>query len=388
MKLKNNLKRRHAKNLTTGTSYTPPQLAKIYGCPTNYTGTGKSVAVIELGGAYNQTNLDTYFKSLGLTVKPVIFHSIQGAQNTSDGPDGADGEVMLDLCMIGGIAPGVQLHCYTAPNTDSGFIAAVKQAITDKMDCISISWGAAENEWSSSSISNFNTVLKQAEAAGITVTVAAGDNGSGDGESGQNVDFPASSPYVLGCGGTSLIISPSIVETVWNDGSTGGATGGGVSNLFAIPTWQSKANVPGGKCRGVPDVASVADPETGIQVEIDGQIYIIGGTSASAPFWAAVCAILGQALGKNVGFINTVIYSLPSGAMRDIVQGNNGTYSARSGYDCCTGLGVPVVSKLITALTPAPTPTPVPPTPTPPAPTIYTNIVTVTSTAPITIKVA
>ena len=396
MKLKSNLKRRHAQNRATGTSYTPTQLAKIYGFPTGYDGTGKNVAVIELGGAYNQANLDTYFKSLGLTVKPVKFHSIQGAGNVSDGPNGADGEVMLDLCMIGGLAPGVQLHCYTAPNTDSGFIGAVQQAITDKMDCISISWGQAENQWDSTSITNFNTVLQQAALAGITVTVADGDNGSGDGEAGQHVDFPASSPYVLSCGGTSLTTTPSLSEVVWNDGSTGGATGGGVSSIFPLPSWQTKANVPGSKYRGVPDVAAVADPETGIQVEIDGSVYVLGGTSAVAPFWAAVCAVLGQALGKNVGFVNPSLYVLPSGAMRDIVQGNNGTYSARAGYDCCTGLGVPVVSKLLAALTPAPapTPTPVPPAPTPtpvpptPTPTVYTSTITVTSSAPVTVKVA
>ena len=90
MKLKSNLKHRHVKNRVTGISYTPPQLAKIYGFPSGYDGTGKNVAVIELGGAYNQDNLNTYFTSLGLKVKPVIFHSIQGAQNISDGPDGAD----------------------------------------------------------------------------------------------------------------------------------------------------------------------------------------------------------------------------------------------------------------------------------------------------------
>ena len=391
-KLKSNLKHRHSQNRATSTSYTPPQLAKIYGFPAGYDGTGKNVAVIELGGAYNQANLNSYFKSLGLTVKPVIFHSVQGGTNTSDGPNGADGEVMLDLCMIGGCAPGVQLHCYTAPNTDSGFIGAVQQAITDKMDCISISWGAAENEWTAASIANFDIVLQQAVAAGITVTVACGDNGSGDGEAGAHVDFPASSPYVLGCGGTSLVTSPSLLETVWNDGSTGGATGGGVSSLFSIPSWQSKANVPGSKFRGVPDVAGVADPDTGIQVEIDGQVYILGGTSAVAPFWAAVCAVLSQALGKNVGFINPSLYTLPAGAMRDITQGNNGTYSARAGYDCCTGCGVPVVSKLLAALTPAPAPTPTPvpppPTPTPVPPTTYTSTITVTSSAPVTVKVS
>ena len=392
MKLHSNIKFRHVTNRTTGTSYTPPQLAKIYGFPTGYTGTGKNVAVIELGGAYNQANLNTYFASLGLTVKPVIFHSIQGATNTSDGPNGADAEVMLDLCMIGGIASGAQLHCYTAPNTDSGFIAAVQQAITDKMDVISISWGGPENEWDSTSIANFNTVLQGGVNAGITITVAAGDNGSGDGEPGQHVDFPASSPWVTACGGTSLVTSPSLLEVVWNDGSAGGATGGGVSNLFTIPSYQVSSNIPGATKRGVPDVAGDADPNTGVQVEIDGAVYVIGGTSAVAPLWAALAAILGQALGKNIGFLNPVLYGLPVGTLRDIVQGNNGTYSARPGWDACTGLGVPVGTAILAALLPdtPPTPTPPAPTPTPPAPTptTYTKTVTITSASPITVNVA
>jgi kumamolisin len=376
MKFHTNIKFRSFRHNTAGTSYTPKQLASIYSYPPNANGTGKNVAVIELGGAYSQTDLNSYFKSLGLTVKPVVFHSIQGAQNTPD--PNADAEVMLDLSVIGAMAPGVQLHCYTAPNTDAGFLAAIEQAIADKMDCISISWGEAEDAWSSASITSFNAAFQKAAAAGITVTAAAGDNGSADGETGAHVDFPASSPYVCGCGGTSLVSSSPINEVVWNDGD--GATGGGVSSLFSLPTWQAKANVPGGKKRGVPDVAGNADPETGWAVTVDGQAIVVGGTSAVAPMIAALAAVLGQALGKNVGFLPAVLYSLPSGCVRDITQGNNGTYIAKSGFDCCTGQGVPVGIKLLAALTPtpapAPTPTPVPPAPTPEPAQTRTIVVT------------
>jgi kumamolisin len=279
---------------------------------------------------------------------------------------------MLDLCVVGGMAPGCQMYCYMAPNTDAGFVAAITQATADGMNAISISWGAAEDQWSSASLAAMNSALAAAAAAGITVTVAAGDNGSGDGEAGQHVDFPSSSPYVLACGGTSLPGVSPLTEVVWNDGSKGGATGGGVSSLFALPSWQAKANVPGSKMRGVPDVAGCADPETGWNILVDGQAMVIGGTSAVAPMWAALAACLNQALGHNVGFINPALYAL-AGWDRDITSGNNGTYTARAGYDCCTGQGVPVGDKLLAALkgtapVPVPPPAPAPVPPPPPAP--------------------
>jgi kumamolisin len=273
-----------------------------------------------------------------------------------------------------------------AGNTDGDFLAAIEQAIKDKMDAISISWGGSEDQWDPTSIQQFNAAFERASTAGITVTAAAGDNGSGDGEPGQHVDFPASSPYVLGCGGTSLKSTSPIDEEVWNDGSKGGATGGGVSSLFAIPAWQQKSNVPGAKFRGVPDVAGNADPETGWIVIVDGQTMVIGGTSAVAPMWAALSAVLSQALGKNVGFLNPSLYAL-AGWDRDITVGNNGTYLARPGYDCCTGLGVPNAAQLLSVLggiATAPAPSPAP-TPTPPSPSAGTRTIVVTGAQKVTV---
>lgn len=394
MHLRSYLKHRHFKHNTAGVSYTGKQLSAFYGFPKGFDGTGKNVAVIELGGSFSQTDLDKYFTSLGLSVKPVIFHSIDGAKNTPTVVNDADGEVMLDLCVIGAAAPGAQMHCYTALNTDASFLKAIEQAITDKMDAISISWGAAEDQWAAASLTSFNAAFLQAANAGITVTVAAGDNGSTDGEKGAHVDFPASSPYVLGCGGTSLpTMSPS-GEVVWNDGTAGGATGGGVSAKFALPTWQANANVPGGTHRGVPDVAAVADPETGWNIICNGASQVFGGTSAVAPFMAAMAVVLSQALGRNVGFLPGVMYSLTSG-FRDITSGNNGTYIARVGYDDCTGLGAPQADKLLAALqgsappVPPPAPTPVPvPTPTPaptPPPAATTRTIVVTGATKVTV---
>lgn len=349
-------------------SYTPKQLAALYSFPTGATGAGKKAAVIELGGDFSQTDLDSYFKSLGLSVKPVVPHLVAGAKRVSD-PNGADGEVMLDLCVIGGMAPGVELHCYFAPNTDAGFLAAIQQAVADKMDVISISWGAPEDEWSTATIAAFNTAFQAADAAGITVTVAAGDNGSADGETGNHVDFPASSPYVTGCGGTTIKTASPLSEVVWNDGSAGGATGGGVSSDFAAPNYQASAATPSPKLRCVPDIAGNADPESGWLVIVNGQQEVIGGTSAVAPMIAALACCLSEKLGKNVGFLNPLLYSL-AGWQRDITSGNNGTYVAKSGFDCCTGMGVPVGTKLLAALSPVAAPPPVPPPVVPPpAPT-------------------
>jgi kumamolisin len=220
-------------------------------------------------------------------------------------------------------------------------------------------------------------------ALGVTVTVAAGDNGSGDGVTdGQpHVDFPASSPHALACGGTSLQANPATdaitSETVWNDGSSGGATGGGVSVQFAQPAWQANAGVPtttsGGTGRGVPDVAGNADPATGYQVLVDGQQTVIGGTSAVAPLWAALTSRLVQARGSSLGLVQSAIYAgvapgAPEAGLRDITQGSNGAYSAGPGWDPCTGLGVPEGSALLTRLSAQAT-QPAPAQPTPAQPT-------------------
>ena len=401
MKLRHYHRFPRIRNHAVGTSYTPKQLAAFYGMPTTPTvGAGKKVAVIELGGGFDQKILDAYFKSLGYPgVAPVVFHSVDGAANQPNDPNGDYVEVMLDLCVVGGMAPGCQMHCYVAPNTDQGFLDAVQQAISDKMDAISISWGGPEDQWSASAITALDKAFQAAATAGIVVTVAAGDNGSSDGESGNHVDFPASSPHVCGCGGTSLpSLSPGS-EVVWNDGTQGGATGGGVSSQFALPSYQTKAGVPGGKMRGVPDAAGCADPNTGwlITADASGNI-VVGGTSAVAPMWAAVAAYLAQNTGKSMGDVAALLYSLPAGCMRDVVSGNNGTYVAKAGWDACTGQGTPVVSKLLAALqSPAPVPptpvpptpvppTPVPPTPVPPAPVPTTRTIQVTGTS-LTVKV-
>jgi kumamolisin len=352
------------------TSYTPPQVAAAYDFPAGTDGTGQTIGIIELGGGFGQTDLDTYFSGLGLATPSVTAVGVDGASNVAgQDPQGADGEVLLDIEVAGSVAPGARQVVYFGPNTDQGFVDAVTEAVhaTPTAAAVSISWGGPESSWTAQSMTALDEAIADGVAIGVTVTVAAGDNGSGDGVSdGQpHCDFPASSPHALACGGTSLQANPATgaisSETVWNDGSGGGATGGGVSVQFALPAWQANAGVPdnpgGGTGRGVPDVAGNADPDTGYQVLVDGQQTVIGGTSAVAPLIAALTARLTQRLGR-LGLIQQDLYAgvvpaQPEAGLRDIVSGSNGAYSAGPGWDACSGLGVPEGELLLSRLTSA-----------------------------------
>ena len=223
---------------------------------------------------------------------------------------------------------------------------------------ISISWGGAESTWTAQAMTALDSAAQDAAALGVTICAASGDSGSSDGVSdgANHVDFPASSPHILGCGGTSLQSANGAIEseTVWNDGTQGGATGGGYSAQFPLPSWQAsdKITPPANLGRGVPDVTGDADPDTGYQVLVDGQSLVIGGTSAVAPLWSGLIALLNQKLGKPVGFLQPVLYGLPASedAFHDITEGSNGAYSAGPGWDACSGLGSPDGMDLLTAL--------------------------------------
>jgi kumamolisin len=200
---------------------------------------------------------------------------------------------------------------------------------------------------------NFDQVAQEAGMLGITITVAAGDNGSSDGvNDGKNhVDFPASSPHVLAAGGTRLVATNGAItsETVWNDGAQGGATGGGYSTVFPRPAWQATDVTQSN--RGVPDVSGNADPDTGYNILVDGEQMVVGGTSAVAPLWAGLIVLLNQNLNRRLGFINPTLYALSqSSDFREITMGNNGAYSASYGWNPCAGLGSPLGAQLLQAL--------------------------------------
>jgi kumamolisin len=337
------------------TSYTPLQIVQLYNFPLG-NGRGQCVGIIELGGGERAVDLSAYFSGLGIGAAPsVTVMSVDHGKNQPTGdPNGPDGEVMLDIEVVGAVAPAAKIAVYFAPNTDAGFLDAITTAVhdvTNKPSVISISWGGAESSWTQQSMTAFDSAFQAAAALGITVCIASGDNGSSDGVTGggDHVDFPASSPYALGCGGTSLQASGTTItgETVWNDGAQGGASGGGVSSVFALPAWQDglHTTMTSGATarltmRGVPDVCGDASPDTGYDVRIDGTDTVIGGTSAVAPLWAGLIARINAAKGSAVGYVNPTLYASP-GALNDITQGNNGDFAARTGWDACTGLGSP-----------------------------------------------
>jgi kumamolisin len=275
--------------------------------------------------------------------------------------------VLLDIEVIGSIAPAAKIAVYFAPNTDKGFLDAITTAIHDKVrkpSVVSISWGGAESTWTNQSLQSYDQAFQDAALLGVTVCCASGDDGSVDGQTDgkAHVDFPSSSPHVLACGGTRLESSNGRIqsEVVWNHGPGKGATGGGVSDFFPLPDFQKNAKVPVSvnpthfKGRGVPDVSGDADPATGYQIRVDSKDAVFGGTSAVAPLWAALIALMNQHLQRPAGYLNPVIYAplpaTPLKGFRDIVSGDNGGYFAGPGWDPCTGLGSPDGTALQTAL--------------------------------------
>jgi len=315
---------------------------------------------------------------LGLTTPQITDVVIQGKGNVP-GPDtpassnngDSTGEVMLDMCVVGSVAPAAKIFMYFTEFNSQGWVNALHDAIagSNNISVISISYGNPESDpqgaWTSMSVNVVNQALEASTAKGITVCVASGDSGSSDGGGSKaEVDFPASSPYVLGVGGTKLVASANgntiASETVWNELSRqAGAGGGGVSVLFSKPTFQNGANVPPsanpphGIGRGVPDVCADADPYSGVVImHIDGKtLEPIGGTSAAAPLWASLVSRLNQELGANCGYLNPVLYAkCATNVLNDITVGNNGAYEAGAGWDACTGLGSPDGEKLLDAL--------------------------------------
>ncbi|MDH6246087.1 S53 family peptidase [Mycobacterium sp. OTB74] len=342
-------------------AFTPNQVAGLYQFPPGATGAGQCIALIELGGGFRPDDLAQYFSQLGITPPPtVVAVSVDGATNAPVGNlKSFDGEVVLDIEVAGAVAPGAKIAVYFAPNTEQGLADALLAAMSDQTNqptVICTSWGSAEDKLTAHFRDAMNQAFEAAAAVGVPVFASAGDDGSSDGVQDQqaHVDFPAASPLVVGCGGTSMRAAGGQItsETVWNDGPDGGATGGGVSVITPVPPFQQSikpisANPPGRPGRGVPDVAGVADP--GYQILGDDTSTVTGGTSAAAPLWAALIALIQQQIGQSVAPLLPALYGTPT-AFRNITQGNNGAYSAGPGWDACTGLGSPIGSALLTAL--------------------------------------
>jgi kumamolisin len=337
-------------------TYTPQQIAKLYDFPQGLDGTGQCIALIELGGGYEIGDIENYFRWLKIRAPEIALIPVDntvGARGTDD-----DGEVLLDIDMAGGVAPGAKIAVYMAPNSEQGFIDAVNAAVHDaanRPSVISISWGATECSCTLGFMEAMDQVMQSAAVMGVTVFCASGDDGSSDGmrDNRSHVDYPASSRFTTGCGGTRF--DPT-GEVVWNEGINN-STGGGISDVFPMPLWQDNARIPasanpGGHIgRGVPDLAGNADPYTGYLLLFRGKPVVFGGTSAVAPLYAGLTALIDQRLDRPVGFLNPSLYALAySRVFNDITSGDNGAYQAIKGWDACTGLGSLDGSNLLQAL--------------------------------------
>lgn len=361
---------RPARPHAASAGFSVPELAHLYQFPAGLDGSGQCIAIIELGGGYRRADLAYYFHQLKLALPSVTSVTVGHAKNQPGAADSADGEVMLDIEVAAAIAPKARIVVYFAPNTEQGFLDAITLALHDRVhrpNVISISWGNPEKNWSEQALRSFDQTFQSAAALGVTICCAAGDAGSGDEDPDRSAadglahaDFPGSSPHVLCCGGTRLTAASGVIlsETVWNNDARRSATGGGVSAFFAAPDYQHATPLPptlkagGPRGRGVPDVAGNADPATGYRVRVDGQDLVFGGTSAVAPLWAALIALMNQQLGHPLGFLNPLLYGSLAGspALRDITVGNNGAYQAKAGWDPCTGWGTPNGKALLQAL--------------------------------------
>lgn len=373
--------------------FLPSDLAKLYSFPEG-DGDGQTIGILEFGGRIQTDALDLFRQRLELGDLQVVEVDVDGgAMDTSDDPSG---EVMLDIEVVAGICPKAVIPVYFGPSFDErSWVDTIDQAIHDSEHnptILSISWGNSEDghptAWQRNAITHVNDVLHEAALMGVTVCVASGDDGSDDqgGDGKAHVDFPSSSPFVLAVGGTDLRVrNGSVTEVAWKDGDGlrvdgGGSSGGGVSALFQRPAFQQNINIqsvnPGAILgRVVPDVAAHAQSDgqrTGYFFVIDGPfgpvVSVNGGTSASAPLWAALIGRINASIqvqkgaDKRVGYLTPLLYQagdngtpLGDTVCKDITTGDNisaaiGGYEAGPGYDAVTGWGSPIGTKLLAAL--------------------------------------
>jgi kumamolisin len=361
--------------------FIPTELEGVYNFPAA-DASKQCIGLLEFGGGVEMSDVTEYFAKIKQSAPTVKVIAADGVSVDPSADPESTGEVMLDIDVAGAIGGGAKIAVYFSTFDEKGLIDCLSAVINDSANnpsVVSISWGWDENEnfnnegiiWSTAAITHCNGSLLAAAHLGITVCVSTGDDGSEaqmqDGRA--HVNFPATSPYVLAVGGTSLHVrqdakgASNITEVVWNDGP-GSGTGGGVSDVTPVPTWQAGKVLPSVNPghfagRAIPDVAANADPATGYLTMSGGNMQIVGGTSASAPLWASLIARINAANGARTGNFNALLYSTigPGNTLRDITVGDNdtdgrlgGQYKAGAGWDACTGWGAPDGKKLLTAL--------------------------------------
>jgi kumamolisin len=348
-------------------SVTPRQVGELYNFPLAVNGVGQTIGIFEFDGGYQVDNngvpidIKAYFDGQGLATPGLFSVGVDGSSN-SPGNGDADVEVVLDIEVVGSIAVGANLAIYFAPFTEQGWVDIVATAVHgDSLpsdwpapSVISISWGWTELEpldngfaWTQAAINAVNQTFQEAAMVGVTVFVASGDDGSNcqisDGKA--HVYYPSSDPFITSCGGTSVqnISSNSFSEATWID------TGGGISDVFPLPDFQSSAGIPGSvndghSGRGIPDIAGQAD---GYMILINGSMQgPVRGTSETAPLYAGLTALMNNVIGDSIGFLNPILYQLgEAGVFRDISDGASNAsggapgYTAGPGWDACTGWG-------------------------------------------------
>jgi hypothetical protein len=363
-------------------AFTADQLAAAYGFSGLYgegdEGAGVTVGLFELE-PYLASDVAAYQSCYG-TGASVTNTEVDGGSGTGPG----DGEAALDIEDVLGLAPRAAIDVYEGPDSDAGLVDVYSSIVSqDSAQVVSTSWGVCEPDSDSSVVSSEESLFEEAAAQGQSVLAAAGDLGSEGclGSDALAVDDPASQSYVTAVGGTEVdALGMPPTEQAWNAGGNG-AGGGGISALHAMPSYQSgapawldvvgtrSAGAPcgaasGSYCREVPDVSADADPDSGYLVYYDGAWDEMGGTSAAAPLWAALLALVDASspcAGKTIGFANPALYAAAAASYEadfdDVTFGDNdrtgtndGLYPAIFGYDMATGLGTPKGTSLAAAL--------------------------------------
>ena len=323
------------------TPLTPPEVANLYGFPAG-PATGQTIGILEFGGGYQMADVQNYFNNVvHLPIPNITFAGVDGATNSPGGS--ADIEVILDIAVAGSVAQGAKIVVYFAPNDEQGWVDAITTAIhdtTNKPSVLSISWAGEESGWGSAINSLSDAINTDAPVLGVTILVSSGDSGS---EQPADVLYPASDPGVTGCGGTTIenVSGSSFTQVAWS------GSGGGISNIFPLPYWQTWAGIPpsvnptGHIGRGVPDIAGNADPTSGYMLILNGaSTGPWGGTSAVAPLYAGLVALLNATLSEPLGYLNYNLYAFAGPYVYDdVTSGSNGGYNAGPGWDAATGWG-------------------------------------------------
>jgi kumamolisin len=352
----------------SGVGLWPDAIARLYGIPAHHDGAGQAVGLITLRGGYLASDLAAALAAAGRPPVRPIDQPVDGVGNDFGADPSADEELALDLQVLAALVPAARIVVYFADNTMASLAHAIDQAAADAVNrpsVLSLSWGSAETFWPQPARDAVQAALQRARDANVTVVAPAGDElatagVTDDPDRKANVFFPGSSPLVLCCGGTHPELSADATtitsETVWNEGRVG--TGGGISDVFAVPDYQSHLALPpsvndGGRRRGVPDVAAAASMTPGYRIVLNGVRMVKDGTSAATPLWAALVVMINAARGRPVGLINPLLYANPD-LFRQILTGDNRVdgigYDAGAGWNACSGLGAPRGAEMIAAL--------------------------------------